>query len=166
MRAALSPAEVASVKILDEKEKKVEVVVGDDQLSLAIGKNGQNVRLASKLTGWSIDIRSKKEAVNKIFDETLGGGEAAAETTEALAAEGLESLDGVGPKTAKALEEAGYKTVEALKKATKEELMLVKGIGEKTIEKIMTALHAEESPAAGEEPPAETTPEEPAGDAQ
>ena len=151
VRAALSPAEIASVKILNEKEKKAEVVVGDDQLSLAIGKNGQNVRLASKLTGWSIDIRSKKEAVNKIFDETLG----AVEVPETVAAEGLESITGVGPKTAKALQDAGYKTVEDLKKATKEELMLVKGIGQKTIEKILAALGSEA--AAPELPSPEPT---------
>ena len=137
VRAALSPAEVSSVKILNEKEKKAEVVVGDDQLSLAIGKNGQNVRLASKLTGWSIDICSKKDAVKKVFDDTLGTGKI---TVEASEGEGLESIDGIGPKTAKTLEEAGYKTVEDLKKATKAELMQVKGIGQKTIEKIMTAL--------------------------
>jgi transcription termination/antitermination protein NusA len=59
IRAALSPAEVASVKILDPEEKKVEVVVNDDQLSLAIGKNGQNVRLASKLTGWSSERKAR-----------------------------------------------------------------------------------------------------------
>ena len=163
VRAALSPAEIASVKILNEKEKKAEVVVGDDQLSLAIGKNGQNVRLASKLTGWSIDIRSKKDAVNKIFDETLGGGE----TTEAAAEEGLESIDGVGPKTAKALEEAGYKTVADLKKATKEELVLVKGIGQKTIEKIMAALGSGAAPAENEtQDEAPSAGEGPAGDPQ
>ena len=57
VRAALSPAEASSVKILSREEKKVEVVVADDQLSLAIGKNGQNVRLASRLVGWSIEDR-------------------------------------------------------------------------------------------------------------
>jgi len=50
---------------LSHEEKKAEVIVSDDQLSLAIGKNGQNVRLASKLTGWAIDIRSKKEIVKE-----------------------------------------------------------------------------------------------------
>jgi N utilization substance protein A len=144
--AALSPAEIASVKILSEEDKKVEVVVGDDQLSLAIGKNGQNVRLASKLTGWSIDIRSKKDIAKEKLDATLGG-----ETTEgekpvespapsAPALEGLESIEGIGPKTAEALATAGYKSVEDLKKATKEELMAVKGVGQKTVEKILAYL--------------------------
>ncbi|MFT5206731.1 MAG: N utilization substance protein A [Candidatus Omnitrophota bacterium] len=59
IRAALSPAECSAISIENVEEKKVKVIVEDDQLSLAIGKSGQNVRLASKLTGWSIDIKSK-----------------------------------------------------------------------------------------------------------
>jgi len=58
---ALSPAKVLSVKILDEKRKHALVEVSEDQFSLAIGKKGQNVRLAAKLTGWKIDVRSPKE---------------------------------------------------------------------------------------------------------
>src|SRR3990167_1215458 len=100
--AALSPAEIASVKILDEEDKKVEVVVNDDQLSLAIGKNGQNVRLASKLTGWSIDIRSKKDIAKEKLESTM-----APEAAVSSSGEGLETLKGVGPKTAEALAAAG-----------------------------------------------------------
>jgi N utilization substance protein A len=58
---ALSPAKVQRVTIVDDKEKVMEVVVEDSQLSLAIGKKGQNVRLAAKLTGWRIDIKSEEE---------------------------------------------------------------------------------------------------------
>jgi N utilization substance protein A len=58
---ALSPAKVQRVSIVDEKERVMEVVVEDKQLSLAIGKKGQNVRLAAKLTGWRIDIKSEEE---------------------------------------------------------------------------------------------------------
>ncbi len=65
---AFSPAKVVNVKILDEKRKYALVEVSDDQFSLAIGKKGQNVRLAAKLTGWKIDVRSPKE--NLSFDET------------------------------------------------------------------------------------------------
>jgi transcription termination/antitermination protein NusA len=148
VRAALSPAEISSVKILDEEDKKVEVVVGDDQLSLAIGKNGQNVRLASKLTGWSIDIRSKKELVKEKLEETLGEtpaeaaveGEAPSAAEESAPASELSGVEGIGPKTAEALAQAGFLTVEDLKKASKEELMAVKGIGQKTVEKIMASL--------------------------
>ena len=142
--AALSPAEVASVKILDGEERKIEVVVGDDQLSLAIGKNGQNVRLASKLTGWSIDIRSKKDIAKEKLEATLGE-DTPRPVEPAAASSGLEDLAGIGPKTTQALIAAGYKTVEDLKKASKEDLMSVKGVGEKTLEKIMAALGGEEA---------------------
>ena len=57
---ALSPANVVEVIITDEENKEAVVVVDENQLSLAIGKEGQNVRLAAKLTGWKIDIKSKK----------------------------------------------------------------------------------------------------------
>ncbi|MEY3315190.1 MAG: hypothetical protein RLZZ438_789, partial [Acidobacteriota bacterium] len=55
---ALNPAKVIRVNIMNEEERRVEVIVSDDQLSVAIGKRGQNVRLAAKLTGWNIDVRS------------------------------------------------------------------------------------------------------------
>lgn len=61
LRAALSPSKVTSVEIIDERERSARVVVPDYQLSLAIGKEGQNARLAAKLTGWRIDIRSDAE---------------------------------------------------------------------------------------------------------
>ena len=135
IQAALSPAEVSSVKITNQAEKKVEVVVGDDQLSLAIGKNGQNVRLASKLTGWSIDIRSKKDIAKEKLESTMAPEEAVSSSSE-----GLESVKGIGPKTAEVLAAAGFKTVEDLKKASADDLLAVKGIGKKTVEKIMETL--------------------------
>ncbi|HTL71475.1 MAG TPA: transcription termination factor NusA [Candidatus Eisenbacteria bacterium] len=162
VKAALSPAEVASVKILSREEKKVEVVVGDDQLSLAIGKNGQNVRLASKLTGWSIDIRSKKDMAKEKLEEALGGG--GGETADAPDAEtvssdaSIESLPGVGPKLAESLAAAGYKTAGDLQAAAEEDLLKVKGLGKKTLEKIMTALG--KAPAEAAEPAAEEGAEE------
>jgi N utilization substance protein A len=151
IKAALSPAEVSSVKIISREEKKVEVVVADDQLSLAIGKNGQNVRLASKLAGWSIDIRSKKDIVKEKLDslgeggEESAGEEAAVEGSEAAESaavdtSGLEGIEGIGPKTAEALAAAGYKNLEDLKNASAEDLLNVKGIGKKTAEKIIEAL--------------------------
>src|SRR3989344_1115763 len=76
---AFSPAKVLDVKILDDKRKHALVEVSDDQFSLAIGKKGQNVRLAAKLTGWKIDVRSPKELFNETAEQ--------AEAKEAAAAE-------------------------------------------------------------------------------
>jgi N utilization substance protein A len=84
---AISPAKVQRVSIVDDAEKVMEVVVEDKQLSLAIGKKGQNVRLAAKLTGWKIDIKSEEEKRREVEAQfgALGVGEAG-ESTEAEAA--------------------------------------------------------------------------------
>src|SRR6476660_6462905 len=73
---AISPAKVQRVSIVDDTEKVMEVIVEDKQLSLAIGKKGQNVRLAAKLTGWKIDIKSEEEKrreVEKQFGDLESG---------------------------------------------------------------------------------------------
>ena len=114
--SSLSPAEISSVK-LNESEKRAEVLVADDQLSLAIGKKGQNVRLAAKLTGWNIDIRSKTE-IEKVSKISVS------------------DVDGVGPKTAKALQKAGFKTAGDISKVDVKQLTKVDGVGKKTAEKI------------------------------
>ena len=74
---ALSPAKVQRVTIVDDAERVMEVVVEDKQLSLAIGKKGQNVRLAAKLTGWRIDIKSEEEKRREVEEQfgALGGGD-------------------------------------------------------------------------------------------
>ena len=92
---ALSPAKVTRVQIVDPEEKRLEVIVEDTQLSLAIGKKGQNVRLASKLIGWNIDIKSEEEKRREIEAQMA-----------ALTAPGtpLTELEGVGPKTIEKLE--------------------------------------------------------------
>jgi N utilization substance protein A len=87
--SALSPAEVTRVYV-DNDEESLEMIVPDDQLSLAIGKKGQNVRLAAKLTGWKIDIMSETRAAEAELEELTGGGnaaEGAEETEESAAAE-------------------------------------------------------------------------------
>ena len=90
--SALSPAEVTRVYV-DNEEESLEMIVPDDQLSLAIGKKGQNVRLAAKLTGWKIDIISETRAAEAELEELTGGGNAAegAEETEESSASGLYS---------------------------------------------------------------------------
>jgi N utilization substance protein A len=144
---ALSPAKVTRVQIVDPEEKRLEVIVEDTQLSLAIGKKGQNVRLASKLIGWSIDIKSEEEKRREIEEQMA-----------ALTAPGtpLSALKGLGPKTLEKIEAQGISTVEQLAEMTPEQLMEIPGIGEKMVEKIRVAVTAHfeaaeaEAAAAGE----------------
>lgn len=113
--SALSPAKVNRV-IVDEENKAMEVIVPDDQLSLAIGKNGQNVRLAVKLTGWKIDVKSESMAAKQ--------GE-----------EGYKSLmkiPGIGEATAERLFNEGYKSISMIAAADPEMLSSIQGVGEKS----------------------------------
>ena len=126
---ALSPAKVQRVSIVDDRERVMEVIVEDKQLSLAIGKKGQNVRLAAKLTGWRIDIKSEEEKRREV-EAQFEGLEAAAEPRRgaptgakrggAARPSGDETptlpytLAGVGEKTVRKLVEAGFDTVEAV----------------------------------------------------
>src|SRR5512136_1172854 len=155
---ALSPAKVQRVSIVDDHERVMEVIVEDKQLSLAIGKKGQNVRLAAKLTGWRIDIKSEEEKRREV-EAQLEGFEVpppAEEPAEAGPDQTSFSLPGVGEKTARKLVEAGYTSREALAAATVEALSEIQGIGEKTAEKIISAARGE---AADTEPAAPTAPE-------
>jgi N utilization substance protein A len=86
--AALSPAEVTRVYV-DSEEESLEIIVPDDQLSLAIGKKGQNVRLAAKLTGWKIDIMSETRAAEAELEELTGAGDSDKESAGTEAAAGL-----------------------------------------------------------------------------
>lgn len=143
-KAALSPAEIASVEVKRDA-KRLGVVVDDDQLSLAIGKRGQNVRLASKLIGWEIDVRSKsqlaeqKEAPKDVL-EAISTKVAPAES--AAGDDDIGQLDGVGKKTKEILIKAGFDTVSKLKDAKPEELTALDGIGKKTAEKIIKSAQA------------------------
>jgi N utilization substance protein A len=117
---ALAPAEIVRV-IVDEANQTMEVVVPDDQLSLAIGKRGQNVRLASKLSGWNLDVTSEtnynaalKEAYNSMLQ-----------------------LDGVGEATASNLYQQGFRSMEEVAEASPSDLMQVGGIGEEKAGKII-----------------------------
>jgi N utilization substance protein A len=128
---SLSPAKVSRVQIIDPEEKRLEVIVEDTQLSLAIGKKGQNVRLASKLIGWNIDIKSEEEKRREIELQMT------ALTTPVTP---LEELAGVGPKTIERLQEHGISAIERLADMTPEQLMEIPGIGEKMVEKIRAAV--------------------------
>ena len=163
-KASLSPAEPLEVTV-DKANKRIAVTVADDQLSIGIGKHGQNVRLASRLLGWEIDIRGKEEKAKKAKEAAeakKAGEKAAEEPAPVIASEAKQSrrlreatatkqseeiacndeltqLEGVGPKIAKILKDAGYDTPEKIKGLTIEDLKKLEGIGEKTAEKILKA---------------------------
>lgn len=129
---ALQPAKVARVSITDLAEKQLEVIVDDTQLSLAIGKKGQNVRLAAKLLGWKIDIKSEEEKRQEVEQQMAGMGGGPSTPIEQV----IEITDSVREK----LIAAGITTVESLADMTAEELSEIPGIGEKSVEKIATAV--------------------------
>jgi N utilization substance protein A len=130
---ALQPAKVSRVTIVDSSEKHLEVVVDDSQLSLAIGKKGQNVRLAAKLLGWKIDIKSEEEKRQEVEQQM------AAMAPQATTP--LESVPGLGEGVLEKLTAAGVTTVEALADMTPEQLEAIEGIGPKTVEKISLAVN-------------------------
>ena len=139
--ASLAPAKPLSVTVVDQAQKRAEAIVADDALALAIGKNGQNIRLACKLTGWQIDVKTEGQrkleskvnvsAVKEIFLE----------------------LEGIGPRIADVLIKGGMDTVEKIANCKPEDLTVYSGIGEKVAEKMIESAKAylvkiEEEPAA------------------
>jgi N utilization substance protein A len=129
---AISPAKIGRVSIVDSPEKIMEMVVEDSQLSLAIGKKGQNVRLASKLIGWRIDIKSEEEKRAEV--------ESQMQQLQETIPTPLDTMPGLTPSLIQKLESAGIGTVEQLANLSPEDLQNIPGIGEKTIEKISDAL--------------------------
>jgi transcription termination/antitermination protein NusA len=161
---ALSPAVVEKVGVTEE-DRAALAVVADAQLSLAIGKKGQNVRLAAKLTGWKIDILSESEyeqerqkerdqeieaaiaeETRKMAEETQAAETLEAEHAEAeaevKAASDITNIEGVGQKTAEQLLQAGYDSIEKIAAMTDEDILAVPGIGEKTAQKILLSARA------------------------
>ena len=115
----------------------MEVIVEDDQLSLAIGRRGQNVRLAAKLTEWKIDIRSESKAQQVVpeLDEIASKG-----------MDGVDQISGVGVKTAQLLNASGYITVADVCQASAEQLAKIEGISLKKAGKIIEAAKAHFDP--------------------
>ena len=128
---AISPAKVNHVSVADVDERRLEIVVEDTQLSLAIGRKGQNVRLAAKLLGWHVDIKSEEEKRREVELQM------AALTRSGTSVNALESI---GKKTLKKLIDHDIDTVEGLAQTTPAELMKIPGIGDKTVEKIRQAV--------------------------
>ena len=133
--ASLAPAKIGEIQP-DHENKRALVIVDDDQLSLAIGKRGQNVRLASKLTGWELEIKSR------------------AQLTGAPAEPGIGSLEGIGETLEANLLQAGIESVSKLASMTVDQLTEIPGIGEKTAQKILES--AKQALASS---PAEPAPE-------
>ena len=159
---ALSPAKINHVSILEMDQKHLEVIVDDTQLSLAIGKKGQNVRLAAKLLDWHIDIKSEEEKPQEIESQMAA---------MALRGASISELHGLGEKTVQRLREKGIETVEQLAQMTPDDLTQIQGIGEKTVEKIRRVVtdyfeQDRESPAeaAPAVEAASTTADEPPGE--
>lgn len=132
---ALSPAEVSRV-VVDEDEKAMEVVVADDQLAYAIGRRGNNVKLASKLTGWKIDVRSVSVA----------------EEESKKAREALEGIPGIQFTHAELLFQEGYRTVREVSEASAEELLELDGFTEESASEIIqnARSYVEEHPVQDE----------------
>jgi len=130
---ALSPAKISRVAIVDPEGRHMEVIVDDTQLSLAIGKKGQNVRLAARLLGWRIDIKSEEEKRQEVESEMA-----------ALVVPGAPVSvlvdHGLGEKLMEKLTEADVNTVEQLGQMTPEQLEEIPGIGPKMVEKIQSAV--------------------------
>src|SRR4029077_10783012 len=132
---ALSPAKISRVSVIDPAEKHMEVIVDDSQLSLAIGKKGQNVRLAAKLLGWRIDIKSEEEKRQEV--------ESAMAALVAPGAPVSILIDyGLSEKIAEQLLESGVTTVEKLGSMTPEQLEEIPGIEPELVEKIQLAVNA------------------------
>jgi N utilization substance protein A len=157
---ALSPAKISRVAILDLGSKHMEVIVDDSQLSLAIGKKGQNVRLAAKLIGWKIDIKSEEEKRQEVELQM-------ASLTNSGAPVSVLIDFGLPEAVAEQLLAGGVATVEKLGSMTPEQIIAVPGVGSENMEKIGEAVNAyygtpyeaaPEAVAAGESPAEENGP--------
>lgn len=126
---ALNPAKISKVLISDPVDKALEVIVPEDQLSLAIGKKGQNVRLASKLLGWEIDIKGEENKKLEILQQM----ESLAVSSETP----LRELKGVSEKLRDKLKENGINGIQSLASKSAQDLESIPGVGPKTVERLL-----------------------------
>ena len=132
---ALSPAKISRVAVIDPLDRHMEVIVDDSQLSLAIGKKGQNVRLAAKLLGWKIDIKSEEEKRQEV-ETQMSALQISGAPIAVLADHGVDDalLD--------ALLAGDVSTVEKLGSMTPEQLSALEGIGEENVQRVVNAINA------------------------
>jgi N utilization substance protein A len=149
-KLALAPARVARV-FSDPVAKTIQAVVDDDQLSLAIGRNGQNVRLASELTGWKIDLYSSREWLERGGDTPLFA--PLPEEEAAVVDVRLSEIEGLGPATVAVLEEAGYKTLNDIMDLEREDLLRLPGIAPEEADRIMAMIDELTTEEGGSESP-------------
>ena len=135
IQAALSPAEIAQIQ-LDYDDKKANIIVADDQLSLAIGRHGQNVRLASQLVGWELNLFSFEQWKELQAQQETGKAEAEEEEEETQEVS-IADLTGVGVKLIEQLTAAGFDMLEKIAEANIEDLVKVKGLGKVKAEKMI-----------------------------
>jgi N utilization substance protein A len=132
---ALSPAKISRVTILNLNEKHMEVIVDDTQLSLAIGKKGQNVRLAAKLLGWKIDIKSEEEKRQEVESQMAALDQPGTPVSVLID-------HGLAERLAEKLVAAGHTTIEPLANMTREEIESIPGIGTELADDVIIALNA------------------------
>src|SRR6185503_175623 len=136
-KLALAPAKVARV-FSDPGAKTIQAVVDEDQLSLAIGRNGQNVRLASELTGWKIDLYSSREWLERGGEQQIFA--PLPEETEEIADVRLSDIGGMPPATVAVLEEAGYRTLNDIIDLEREDFLKLPGIAPEEADRIMAMI--------------------------
>jgi N utilization substance protein A len=127
---ALNPAKISKVLIIEQSEKRMEVIVEEKQQSLAIGKKGQNVRLASRLIGWQIDVKSEEQKKQEVLSVMESLTSSSTSLTE---------LEGISDRLIERLREAGIENVERILELGEDELKEIPGVGDKTAAKIMEA---------------------------
>jgi N utilization substance protein A len=127
---ALNPAKISKVLIIDPTEKRMEVIVEEKQQSLAIGKKGQNVRLASRLIGWQIDVKSEEQKKQEVLSVMESLTSSSTSLTE---------LEGISDRLIERLRESGIENVERILEIGEEKLKEIPGVGDKTAAKIMEA---------------------------
>jgi N utilization substance protein A len=156
-KLALAPARVARV-FSDPATKTIQAIVDEDQLSLAIGRNGQNVRLASELTEWKIELYSSREWMERGSDtpifQPLPGEEGSVDSVNPR----LSAIEGMGPATVAVLEEAGYRTLDDIMDLEREDFLRLAGIAPEEADRLMSIINelttdeADEIVSVGAEP--------------
>jgi N utilization substance protein A len=155
-KLALAPARVARV-FSDPVTKTIQAIVDEDQLSLAIGRNGQNVRLASELTEWKIELYSSREWMERGSDQPIF---APLPTDEPVSGVNPRLLDieGMQPATVAVLEEAGYRTLDDIIDLEREDFLRLPGIAPEEADRLMAIINELTTDDAAETPEAAVTP--------